>query len=86
MTIGSKLRFLRNLHRIPGAVLAEYLCMSKSNYFKVERGEIDLNISNLQKAAGFFNLTLQQLLQFDTESMVFQQFGNNSDTKSIKSD
>ncbi len=68
-----KIRELRNLTR---EYVSSELNMSTSGYGKIERGEIDLTISKLFKISVILEVSIQDLLFFDSSN-----FFNNSKTE-----
>jgi transcriptional regulator with XRE-family HTH domain len=64
-----KIRELKNLTR---EFVADELEMSTSGYGKIERGEVDLTISKLDKIAKVFNVNIDFIFKFDL-SKVFAE-------------
>jgi len=75
-----KFRELKSLTR---DVIASELGMSLSGYSKVERGEVDLTISKLRKISTILGVSLEQLLNFDS-NQVFN-FSNNHNVQGVGS-
>ena len=57
-----KIRELKNLTR---EHVADELNMSTSGYGKIERGEVDLTISKLNKIAKVLDVTIEFIFRFD---------------------
>lgn len=64
-----KIRELKNLTR---EFVADELEMSTSGYGKIERGEVDLTISKLDKISKVFNVNIDFIFKFDL-SKVFDE-------------
>lgn len=65
MNIGDNIKKFRELKNITRETLAAELDMSVSGYSKVERGEIDLTISRIEKIAQIIGVDMSQILNFD---------------------
>lgn len=65
MNIGDNIKKFRELKNVTRETLAAELSMSISGYSKVERGEIDLTLSRIQKIAQFLGVDISQILNFD---------------------
>ena len=49
--------------------IAELINMHRSNYSRVENGERDLSIDSIKKLAGYFNMSIDQLVNFDGDKI-----------------
>lgn len=78
MSIGIKIRKLRELKGWTADDLADKLGMSAGGLGKLERGESDIPFSRLEQVAKVFGMKVEELVSFD-ERMVFQNFGTASD-------
>lgn len=75
--IGDTIKKFRELKNISRETMAAEIDMSLSGYGKVERGEIDLTLSRIQKIAEVLKVDLQQVLNFDA-TQVFNITNNKS--------
>lgn len=75
-----KFRELKNLTR---EFVASELEMSVSGYSKIERGEIDLTISKLQKIADVLNVSTSEILNFDVTNIF--NIANNQQVQGLGS-
>lgn len=80
--IGIKLRKIRELKNLKQKYIAQHLGISSVAYGKIERGETDVSIGRLEKIASLFELSLQQLLNFD-ETQIFN-LSENTKGKNLK--
>ncbi|MCC9065294.1 helix-turn-helix domain-containing protein [Flavobacterium piscisymbiosum] len=69
MDIGGNIKKFRELKDITREAIASDLGMSVSNYSKIERGEIDLTLSRIEKIAQILGVDLSQILNFDTSQI-----------------
>ncbi|MDP1746056.1 MAG: helix-turn-helix transcriptional regulator [Bacteroidota bacterium] len=76
MNIGDNIKKFRELKNITRETLASELDMSVSGYSKIERGEIDLTLSRIQKIAQILDVDMSQILNFDA-SQIFNVSNNN---------
>jgi transcriptional regulator with XRE-family HTH domain len=67
-----KIRELKNLTR---EYVADELKMSTSGYGKIERGEVDLTISKLNKIAEVLDVSIEFIFKFDV-SLFFEERRN----------
>lgn len=65
----------RELKSITREFMAGELGMSLSGYSKLERGEVDITLSKIQKIAQILNVSLEQILNFDA-SQIFNVSNN----------
>jgi transcriptional regulator with XRE-family HTH domain len=61
--IGAKIRTIRVAKGLTQENIAEQLGMSHSGYAKIERGEVDMNISRLEQIAQKFCVDLAEIVQ-----------------------
>jgi transcriptional regulator with XRE-family HTH domain len=69
------IRKFRELKSITRETLADELGMSLSGYSKLERGEVEITLSRINKIAQILEVSLEQLLNFDA-SQVFNVSNN----------
>jgi len=60
-----KIRELKNLTR---EYVADEINMSTSGYGKIERGEVDLTLSKLDKIARVFNVSVDFIFKFNASN------------------
>jgi transcriptional regulator with XRE-family HTH domain len=77
MNIGDNIKKFRELKNITRETISSELNMSLSGYSKIERNEVDLTISKVQKIAEVLGVDLSQILNFDA-SQIFNVSNNNS--------
>jgi transcriptional regulator with XRE-family HTH domain len=70
MSIGTKIKKLREFRNYTQEFMADRLQMTQSNYSKIERNEIDVPYSKLEQIATTLDLPIEGLIGFD-EKMVF---------------
>jgi transcriptional regulator with XRE-family HTH domain len=71
--IGSKIRTLRVKKGFTQENFAHELEMSHSGYAKIERGEVDINISRLEQIAEKLEVNLEEIVQIND----VKTFNNN---------
>lgn len=76
MQIHEKIKTLRELRNFTREYVAEELGVSVSGYSKIERGEVDLTLSKLEKLAKILNVEIAQILNFDV-NQIFNLNNNN---------
>ncbi|MFN5372626.1 MAG: helix-turn-helix domain-containing protein [Bacteroidia bacterium] len=76
MEIGTTIKRFRELKNITRESMADQLQMSLSGYSKIERNEVDLSISKVQKIAEVLGVDISQILNFDA-SQVFNVSNNH---------
>lgn len=77
MSIGKKIKQLRELRNYTQAYIAEELNMSLGGYGKIERDETDITISRLNQIAKILDTNLATILNFDS-NQVFNQYNNKT--------
>jgi hypothetical protein len=75
MQISENIKKFRELKNITREKIAGELNMSLSNYSKIERGEIDLTISRIAEIAKILEVSIHQLMNFDS-SQIFNISNN----------
>jgi transcriptional regulator with XRE-family HTH domain len=80
MTLGTKIRSLRQLKGLYREQVAEKLKLSLTSYANIERGETDLSFSRLTQIAELFEVTPSQLLDLGERMSVY---ANNNNCSSI---
>lgn len=81
--IGENIKKFRELKGITREVMASELGMSLSGYSKIERDEVDLTLSKVEKIAQILEVNIGQILNFDasqifniTNNQLVQGFGS----------
>lgn len=69
MNIGENIKKFRELKNITRETIASELNMSLSGYSKIERDEIDLTLSRIQRIAEILKVDLSQILNFDASQI-----------------
>lgn len=64
-----KIRELKNLTR---EFVADEINMSTSGYGKIERGEVDLTLSKLDKIARVFNVSIDFIFKFNASNFFIE--------------
>lgn len=77
MDLGTNIKRFRELKNITRETMASEMDMSLSGYSKIERNEVDLSISRVQKIAQILGVDISQILSFDA-SQVFNLSGNTT--------
>ena len=74
--LGDNIKKFRELKNITREKMAADLGLSLSGYSKIERNEIDLTLSRIQKIAQVLEVDVSQILNFDV-SQVFNVSNNH---------
>lgn len=82
--ISNNIKKFRELKDITREEIAAQLDMSVSGYSKIERGEIDLTITKLDKIANIIGVSISQILNFDVTNIF--NISNNKTVNSIGTD
>ncbi len=77
--IGSKIRTLRVKKGVTQENFAHELEMSHSGYAKIERGEVDINISRLEQIAAKLEVDFEEIVQINE----VKTFVSNGDYSAI---
>lgn len=81
MSIGAKIRNLRELRNYTQAYMADQLNMSINGYGKIERDETDLSLSRLDQIAQVLDTDLNSILNFDNKNVF--NFNSNQSANGI---
>jgi transcriptional regulator with XRE-family HTH domain len=79
MSIGKKIKQLRELRNFTQAHMAKELGLSLGGYGKIERDETDISLSRLQKIVDVLKTDMGTILSFDSKQ-VFNQYNNKTAT------
>jgi transcriptional regulator with XRE-family HTH domain len=77
MTVGKKIKQLRELRDYTQAHMAQQLNLSLGGYGKIERDETDISMSRLNQIAEILETTVPNILSFDSNT-IFNQYNNTS--------
>jgi transcriptional regulator with XRE-family HTH domain len=78
MTIGDKIKRVRELRKLTQKALADKIGMSETGYSKIERDETDIPFSRLDQIAKALNVKIEDIISFD-EKYVFNNYGTAHD-------
>jgi transcriptional regulator with XRE-family HTH domain len=78
MTLGTKIRSLRQLKGLSREQVAEKLKLSLTSYANIERSETDLSFSRLTQIAELFEVTPSQLLDLGEKMCIYANNSNNN--------
>ena len=84
MKIGHQLEKIRKLKNLTQENVARELGLTAQAYGKIERNEVDISQEKLEKLAKLFNISLEDLMQFD-EKVYFNNSTNNGMIVAINS-
>lgn len=79
MSVGKKIKQLRELRNFTQGYMAEQLNLSINGYGKIERDETDISLSRINQIAKVLETELSTILNFDS-NQVFNQYNNKSAT------
>lgn len=68
--VGTKIRKIRELRDFTQEFMASQLGKSQTAYSKLERGEVDVSFSNLNRIAEILEIDVMQLLTFDGSTFI----------------
>ncbi len=75
VTIGNKIKKIRELNNYTQEYMAEKLGMTQSGYGKIERDETDVTYSKLEEIASVLKVSVEDLIAFDQQKF-FNSFNN----------
>jgi transcriptional regulator with XRE-family HTH domain len=82
MRIGHKIKKIRELKSLTQEEMASRLNMSQSNYSKLERDEMEFNMSRLEDISKILQIDLNELINFDEHTLFVIQ--NNKAVNGIQ--
>jgi transcriptional regulator with XRE-family HTH domain len=85
-TVAKNIKKFRELKSITRETMAADLGMSLSGYSKLERGEVDLTLSRVNKIAQILDVSFEQLMNFDPLQIINNQKNKEDVQTSIYSD
>lgn len=65
--VGKNIKKIREEKGLKQQTIADLISMHRSNYSRVETGDRDLSIEAINKIAKYFNMTIDQLVNFEGE-------------------
>ncbi len=65
MSVGPNIRKIREERSIKQQEIADLIGMHRSNYSKIENGQREISVEALTKIARLFNLTVDQIINFE---------------------
>jgi transcriptional regulator with XRE-family HTH domain len=77
MSIGKKIKQLRELRNFTQTYMAERLILSLGGYSKIERDETELTLARIKQIAAIFEMDYIKLITFD-KSLVFNITNNHN--------
>jgi transcriptional regulator with XRE-family HTH domain len=77
MQIGEKIKKLREFRNFTQEGLAKALEMTQAGYSRIERDEVDLNLSRLEQIAKILNISIEEILGFDANKLSFNTNAND---------
>ena len=80
MIIGEKIKKIRELRNFTQDYMATQLEMTQAGYSRIERDEVDISFSKLEKIAKIFNINLLELIGFNEKNVFNNNFNNFSNT------
>ncbi len=69
-TVYKKLKKIRELKGLTREYVSAELGMSSSGYSKIERGEVDINLSKLEKIAAVLGVSLEYIFRFNIDNIL----------------
>lgn len=84
LTIGMKIKKLRELRNYTQEYMAGKLQMSANGYGKIERDETDISYSRMQQISEILGVTPSDIINFD-ENAIFGSKNNHSDSNKKES-
>jgi len=78
MVIGEKIKKIRELRNFTQDYMATQLEMTQAGYSRIERDEVDISFSKLEKIAKIFNINLLELIGFNEKNVFNNNFNNTT--------
>lgn len=78
MRIGEKIKKLREFRNFTQDYMAKSLEMTQAGYSRIERDEVDLNVTRLQQIAKLLNVEMGEVLGFNTQNLSFNTNANDN--------
>lgn len=84
LTIGMKIKKLRELRNYTQEHMAKKLNMSANGYGKIERDETDISYSRMQQIADILEVSISEIINFDDKQILGNKPNYDSSTGNIK--
>lgn len=84
LTIGMKIKKLRELRNFTQEYMAKKLNMSTNGYGKIEREETDISYSRMQQIAEVLEVSISEIINFDDKEIFSNKFKHEVPFKDIK--
>ena len=78
LTLGQKIRFMRELRGLKQENLAAELNLTTGGYGKIERDETDITISRLTQIAEVLKVTVRDILDIDEKKIEYSLHNSNA--------
>ena len=82
MDIGNKIKKIRELKGFSQQGMSDLLMISQKQYSRIENGEVSPTFELVQKICGYFEISMQQLLEFDAANF-FNNYNNQTGGKFV---
>jgi transcriptional regulator with XRE-family HTH domain len=84
LTIGMKIKKLRELRNYTQEYMAKKLNMSANGYGKIERDETDISYSRMQQIADILEVSISEIINFDDKLLLGTKSTTDSSPNNIK--
>ena len=84
MNVGINIRRLREDRGIKQSEIADLIGMHRSNYSKIETGQREISVTAVDKIAGFFNITIDELVHLGEDIPKEVSLEDKTTTEQVK--
>ncbi len=84
MNVGTNIRRLREDRGIKQSEIADLIGMHRSNYSKIETGQREISVAAVDKIAGFFNMTIDELVHLGEDIPKEVSMEDKTTTEQVK--
>jgi transcriptional regulator with XRE-family HTH domain len=84
LTIGMKIKKLRELRNYTQEHMAKKLNMSANGYGKIERDETDISYSRMQQIADILEVSIPEIINFDDKLILGNKPSHDASPRNIK--
>lgn len=84
MNVGINIRRLREDRGIKQSEIADLIGMHRSNYSKIETGQREISVAAVDKIAGFFNMTIDELVHLGEDIPKEVSMEDKTTTEQVK--
>ena len=84
MNVGINIRRLREERGIKQSEIADLIGMHRSNYSKIETGQREISVAAVDKIAGFFNMTIDELVHLGEDIPKEVSMEDKTTTEQVK--